>query len=58
MLRFSLWRMLLLFAMLGVWLAGLRVLSLAWIVWLSSAMFYAGVMLCFSPASASPLAEE
>ena len=45
--RFSLWRMLLMMALVGLWLGGLRVLSVPWIVWLSTAVFYLGVLLCF-----------
>jgi hypothetical protein len=53
-MRFSLRRMLLLTAAVCLWLAGLNVLPLAWIVWLTSAVFYFGVVLCFSPPS-SPI---
>lgn len=51
-MRFSLRRMLLLTAAVCLWLAGLKVLSLAWIVWLTTVVFYLGVVLCFSRPSA------
>ncbi len=46
--RFSLGRMLLLTAIVGLWIAGLKVLPAAWALWLTTAVFYAGVLLCFS----------
>ena len=49
--RFSLWRMLLLMALVGVWLAGLRVLPVPWFVWLTTLVFYLGVVLSFSGLS-------
>ena len=48
--RFSLGRMLLLTAVVGVWFAGLKILPAAWALWLTTAVFYAGVLLCFSSA--------
>ena len=48
--RFSLGRMLLLTAVVGVWFAGLKILPAAWALWLTTAVFYAGVLLCFSRA--------
>jgi hypothetical protein len=46
--RFSLTRLLLLTALIGIWLAGLRVLPAPWTVWLTTAVFYVGVLLCSS----------
>lgn len=47
--RFSVRRMLLFMVLLGVWLAGLRVLPEPWVVWLTTAVFYLAVVLMFSP---------
>lgn len=52
--RFSLGRMLLLTALVGLWFAGLKVLPAAWALWLTTAVFYAGVLLCFSRAPDRP----
>jgi len=52
-LRFSLGRMLLLIAVAGVWIAGVRVLSGPWSMWLTTAVFYLSVALCFTPSAAS-----
>ncbi len=52
--RFSLGRMLLLTALVGLWFAGLKVLPAAWALWLTTAVFYAGVLLCFSRAADCP----
>jgi hypothetical protein len=46
--RFSLARLLLLTGLIGIWLAGLRTLPAPWAVWLTTAVFYVGVLLCHS----------
>jgi hypothetical protein len=51
--RFSLGRMLLLIAVAGVWIAGVRVRSGPWSMWLTTAVFYLSVALCFTPSAAS-----
>jgi hypothetical protein len=43
--------MLLLTALIGLWLAGLRTLPLPWAVWLTTAIFYVGVLLCIPKGS-------
>jgi hypothetical protein len=49
--RFSLARMLLLTALIGLWLAGLRTLPAPWSVWLTTAVFYVGLLLCIPKES-------
>lgn len=46
--RFSLARLLLLTALVGAWLAGLRSLSAPWAIWLTTAVLYLAVLLCYS----------
>ena len=52
--HFSLGRMLVLMAALGVWLAALGTLPAPWIVWLGTGVFYLAVMLCFSAQQQAP----
>jgi hypothetical protein len=49
--HFSLARLLLLTALIGLWLAGLRTLPTPWAVWLTTAIFYVGVLLCIPKGS-------
>lgn len=49
--RFSLARLLLLTALVGLWLAGLKTLAIPWAVWLTTAIFYVGVLLCIPKGS-------
>ena len=49
--HFSLGRMLVLMAAVGAWLAGFGRLPAPWVVWLGTAVFYLGVVLCFSAES-------
>jgi hypothetical protein len=49
--RFGLARLLVLIALIGLWLAGLRTLPAPWSVWLTTAVFYVGLLLCIPKES-------
>lgn len=46
--HFSLRRMLILMAVVGLWLASLGTLSVAWNLWFATLIVYLAIVLCFS----------